>query len=120
MLRTTAAGKVAVGPSNTSDGKTATNLNSQVELTAANAEIERLQELLKAREPLTPSEELSNTQRLTTVLKALAQRIALASSRSAKVADPPLLIDGTNPTFDNWKLQLQDKLEVNADHFPTT
>ena len=52
------------------------------------------------------------------VLKALAQRIVLASSRSAKVADPPLLTDGTDPTFDNWKLQLQDKLKVNADHFP--
>ena len=35
-----------------------------------------------------------------------------------KVADPPLLTDGTDPTFDNWKLQLRDKLEVNADHFP--
>ena len=36
-----------------------------------------------------------------------------------KVVDPPLLIEGTDPTFDNWKLQLQDKLEVNVDHFPT-
>jgi len=120
MPRTTAAGKAAAGPSNTSDGETATDSNSQVELVAANAEIERLRELLEAREPLTPSEESSDTQRLATVLKALAQRTALASSRSAKVADPPLLTDGTDPTFDNWKLQLQDKLEVNADHFPTT
>jgi len=61
MLRTTAAGKAAVGPSNTSDSKTATNLNSQVELIAANAEIKQLRELLKAREPLIPSEELSDT-----------------------------------------------------------
>jgi len=39
MLRTTAAGKAAAGPLNTSDGKTATNSNSQVKLIAANAEI---------------------------------------------------------------------------------
>ena len=43
-----------------------------MELAAANAEIERLQELLKAREPLIPSEESLDTQRLATVLKALA------------------------------------------------
>jgi len=72
MPRTTAAGKAAAGPSNTSNSKTATNSNSQVELTAANAKIEQLRELLKAREPLTPSKESLNTQRLTTVLKALA------------------------------------------------
>jgi len=38
------------------------------------------------------------------VLKALAQHIVLALLRSAKVADPLLLIDGTNPIFNNWKL----------------
>jgi len=42
MLRTTAAGKAAVGPLNTSNSKTATNLNSQVELIAANTEIKQL------------------------------------------------------------------------------
>ena len=30
-----------------------------------------------------------------------------------------MLTDGTDPTFNNWKLQLQDKLKVNTDHFPT-
>ena len=39
MLRNIAASKVAVGPLNTSDGKIVTNLNSWVELIAANAEI---------------------------------------------------------------------------------
>ena len=29
-----------------------------------------------------------------------------------------MLTDRTDPTFNNWKLQLQDKLEVNADYFP--
>jgi len=40
------------------------------------------------------------------VLKALAQRIALALLRSIKVIDLLLLIDKTNPIFNNWKLQL--------------
>ena len=39
MLRNTAAGKVAIGPLNTSNRKTPTNLNSQVELIAANTKI---------------------------------------------------------------------------------
>ena len=69
---------------------------------AANAEIERLRGLLKARDTPASSDDLLD--RLATVLEALAQRIALASSRSVKVADPPLLIDGANPIFNNWKL----------------
>jgi len=42
MLRNTVAGKAAIGPSTTSNSKTATNLNPQVELIAANAEIKQL------------------------------------------------------------------------------
>jgi hypothetical protein len=117
MPRNTAAGKAAAGPSNTSDEETINVSTPQAELIAANAEIERLRELLETRD--TPASQDDPSDRLATVLEALAQRTASASSRSAKVADPPLLTDGTDPTFDNWKLQLQDKLEVNADHFPT-
>ncbi len=114
MPRNTAAGKAAAGPSNTSDGETIAVSTPQEELAAANAEIERLRELLEARD--TPASSDDSSDRLATILEALAQRTT--SSRSAKVADPPLLTDGTDPTFDNWKLQLRDKLEVNADHFP--
>ena len=116
MPRNTAAGKAAAGPANTSDEETINVSTPQAELAAANAEIERLRELLETRD--TPASQDDPSDRLATVLEALAQRTA--SSRSAKVADPPLLTDGADPTFDNWKLQLQDKLEVNADHFPTT
>ena len=42
MPRNTAAGKAAAGPLNTSNGKTIAVLTPQEELTAANAEIERL------------------------------------------------------------------------------
>src|SRR6266568_8122943 len=127
MPRNTAASKAAAGPANTSDSETVTVSNPQAELAAANAEIERLRELLEARD--TPAsgddESQSDTQRLATVLVALSQRLSRAPEtfaappRSAKVTEPPLLTDGTEPTFNNWKLQLQDKLKVNADHFPT-
>ena len=118
MPRNTAAGKAAAGPANALDEETINVSTPQAELVAANAETKRLRELLETRD--TPASQVNPLDRLATVLEALAQRTALASSRSAKVADPLLLTDGTDPTFDNWKLQLQDKLEVNIDHFPTT
>src|SRR6266704_952669 len=127
MPRNTVASKSAAGPSNTSDSETVTVSNPQAKLTTANAKIERLRELLEARD--TPAsggdKSPSDTHRLATVLAALSQRLSgpsktyAAPPRSTKVAEPLLLTDGTEPTFDNWKLQLQDKLEVNANHFPT-
>jgi hypothetical protein len=42
MPRNTVASKAAAGPLNTSNSKTATDLNPQAELAAANAKIERL------------------------------------------------------------------------------
>ena len=97
MPRNIVAGKAAAGPLNTSNSKTITVLTPQEELTAANAEIKWLQELLKARD--TPVSSDNPLDRLTTVLKALAQ--CTASSRSIKVTDPPLLTDGTDPTCNN-------------------
>jgi hypothetical protein len=102
MLRNTAAGKAAAGPANASDEETINVLTPQAELVAANTEIKRLQELLKTRS--TPVSSEDPLDRLAIVLKALAQRTASGSSRSAKVADPLLLIDGADPIFDNWKL----------------
>ena len=100
MLWNTAAGKATVGPANALDKEIINVLTPQAELAAANAEIERLREQLKTRNTPISSNDLLD--RLATVLKALAQRTAL--SRSAKVVDPPLLTDGVDPTFDNWKL----------------
>jgi hypothetical protein len=42
MLRNIVAVKAAAGPLNTSNSKIATNLNSEVELAAANTKIKRL------------------------------------------------------------------------------
>ena len=69
MPRNTAAGKAAVGPLNTSDSEIITVLTPQEELIAANAEIKRLQELLKARD--TPISSNNSLDRLTIILKAL-------------------------------------------------
>jgi hypothetical protein len=36
---------------------------------------------------------------------------------SKKQPDPNPLSDGVNPTFESWKIQIQGKLRVNADHY---
>jgi len=36
---------------------------------------------------------------------------------SKKFPDPDPLSDGADPTFESWKLQMQGKFRVNADHF---
>jgi hypothetical protein len=89
----------------------------QADLDAANTEIEQLRALLAA--PSTPGSE-----RLADVLEAIAQRLTrddtpATMKKSAKIPDPPLLTDGKDPTFDNWKIQITGKLDVNADHFAT-
>jgi hypothetical protein len=44
---------------------------------------------------------------------------APASSKSTKIPDPEPLADGKNPTFENWKIQIEGKFVVNHDHFAT-
>ena len=61
MLRNTAAGKAAIGSTNTSNGKTVAVLTPQEELAAANTEIKLLWELLKTRDTPTPSKKLLDT-----------------------------------------------------------
>ena len=70
MPRNTAVGKAVAGPLNTSDSKTIAVSTPQEELAAANTEIERLQDLFKARDTFTSSDNLLD--RLTTIFKALA------------------------------------------------
>ena len=50
----------------------------------------------------------------------LAATPPAALIKLAKIPDPDTLTNGENPTFESWKLRVQDKLEVNADQFPTT
>jgi hypothetical protein len=44
---------------------------------------------------------------------------APTSSKSTKIPDPEPLSDGKDPTFENWKIQIQGKFVVNHDHFST-
>ena len=61
MLKNTAASKTAAGPLNSSKNKIITVLTPQAELIAANAEIKRLRELLKARNtPISNNKSLSD------------------------------------------------------------
>jgi hypothetical protein len=39
--------------------------------------------------------------------------------RSPKMADPELLSNGKEPTFEQWLLRMKDKLSTNADHYNT-
>ena len=39
--------------------------------------------------------------------------------KSEKIPDPPILTDGKTPTFEDWLLQMEDKLAGNADRYPT-
>ena len=70
MPRNTIADKAAAGPLNTLNGETITVLTPGEELTAANAEIKWLWELLEARDIPIFSNDLLD--RLAMVLKALA------------------------------------------------
>ena len=38
---------------------------------------------------------------------------------SQKLPDPPLLNDGTEPTWDNWIGKMKARLSVNEDHYST-
>ena len=100
MPRNIIASKAAIGSLNTSNSKIIAVLTPQEELTAANTEIKRLRELLKAKDTPISSDNLLD--RLTIILKALAYRLVL--SHFIKVIDPQLLIDGTDPMFNNQKL----------------
>ena len=71
---------------------------------------------------LSSGTETLSPEGLAGILEALAQRLSREGSpsvptKSVKIPDPPLLTDGKEPTFESWKLQIQGKLQVNADHF---
>jgi hypothetical protein len=44
---------------------------------------------------------------------------AAESRRTAKLADPPQLVDGVDVQYEAWETQMKLKMAANADHFPT-
>ena len=94
------------GPSNKDSN------NTTQDLAAALAEIEQLRVQLVEQGTPQSRNELLDTLKLATALEALSQRLARPSEafehtkKSAKILDPPILIDSKDPTFKNWKLQV--------------
>ena len=99
----------------------------QENLVAATARIEQLEAQLAAWDSPAPAP--ANQDRLATVLEAFSERLDRIETReltpssgsgarkSTKLPDPPILTDGKDPAFGRWRIQMQDKLKVNADHF---
>lgn len=63
----------------------------------------------------------NSSQQLTEILNRLT-RSKTADKRSAKLPDPESFSgeEGKGPQFRQWKVEMQNKLEVNRDHFPST
>jgi hypothetical protein len=97
--------------------------DAQEVLQLLQAENERLRAELATQASRTQSP-IPIAPELVAVLEALTRQQRQSPStdrpyRSAKISDPPVLTDRTDPTFENWKIQLQDKLTVNTDYFET-
>jgi len=45
--------------------------------------------------------------------------VGSSSGKSTKLPDAPILTDGKEPQFTAWLIQIQGKLDANADHYPT-
>src|SRR5438477_1781902 len=68
-----------------------------------------------------PTIEESSTGQSPVTLEALVALLGRQSQtyhqKSPRIKDPEKLTDGTDPTFESWRLELENKLEGNHDHF---
>jgi hypothetical protein len=113
--------------SQTADAPKTTTLRD--DLLAAMARIEQLEHQLAGRDSPAPVPANPNSDKLATVLEAFSERLERVETRestpasgsgarkSTKLLDPPILTDGKEPAFGRWRIQMQDKLKVNSDHF---
>jgi hypothetical protein len=80
----------------------------EVDLAAALQQVDELKEELRAKQA---------------ILDYLGSRAPTEPHTTAKMSkslpDPDKLSDGKNPTFTNWRTNMQGKFLVNADHFAT-
>ena len=110
-----------------SSADTVSDDRTESQETVANpqAEIERLRALLAAAEARAAQTEgtLSAEQTMTMLTESIVRALDRSGTspegpkRTIKIPDPPILTDGLDPTFESWKIQIQAKLSVNADHF---
>ena len=73
----------------------------------------QLTALTAAQTPL-PQDPVCSVERDASISTDTQDRIARYSK---KQPDPQPLSDGVDPTFESWKLQIQGKFCINADHF---
>ena len=73
----------------------------------------QIQELIDERDQL--SNELLHTLRQAASRESSMQ--PATPSKSTKIPDPPVLTNGSEPTFEGWLSKIKNKLKVNADHF---
>jgi hypothetical protein len=57
--------------------------------------------------------------RATTTSQRSTPEVDKLPRRTTKIPDPPLLTDGKDPTYEDWRLAIDQKLVANADHFDT-
>ena len=77
---------------------------------------EELQEVYEARDlAIEQRDQARAAARVTPA--ASSTNTANGGKRSPKHPDPPILTNGDNPTYVDWALAIQDKLQVNEDHF---
>ena len=111
--------------SQSSSSRTADTLTpdtSAAEVIAAQQpETDRLTALLQADNAQAQPAEQTVTTLVESIVRSL-ERIGTpsrASSKLIKIPDPRELTDRVDPTFESWKLQMQDKLRIHSDSFPT-
>ena len=85
-------------------------------IAAQQAEIDRLTALLHASNAQAQPAEQTVTTLVETIVRSMER--TRTSSKSLKIPDPDELDNGVEPTFESWKLQIQDKLRVHSDSFP--
>jgi hypothetical protein len=92
--------------------------NAQIEnfQTRTQAYDTQIEELIAERDQLN-FELLQTLRQHAASREPTPQPTAPATTKSTKIPDPPILIDGKNPTFDGWLSKMKNKLKVNADHF---
>jgi hypothetical protein len=68
---------------------------------------------------------LSAEQTITILTESIVQALGRSGAspestkRSAKILDLATFTDSQDLTFENWKIQIQDKLKINTDYFLT-
>ncbi|ELR05471.1 hypothetical protein GMDG_07393 [Pseudogymnoascus destructans 20631-21] len=81
--------------------------------------ISQLQEVIQAHEQIMAGQAAVVKYLENEKSKSSTTRNRESHQKSTKIPDPPTLIDGIEPAYDDWSINIKMKLEANLDHFPT-